>query len=74
MALGKPSEPVRLYVEDDARMPRRLSAWIKQRIDDISETVLTGQLLEKEYRFMTGQIAGLREALSECEEIAKELE
>jgi len=73
MALGKPSDPVRIYADDDVRLPRRLSAFLQGRIDALSEEVLNGQMAEKEYRYYTGQIAGLREALSECDRLGKEL-
>lgn len=73
MALGKPSEPVRIYAEDDARLPRRLDKAISDRIAALSETVLAGQLSERDYRSFTGQIEGLKFALSECENISMEL-
>ena len=61
------NEPVRLYAEDDARLPRLLGKVLQDRIDGLSEAVLNGQLNEQDYRFYTGQITGLRLALSECE-------
>jgi hypothetical protein len=74
MALVRPgTEPLRLYAEDDARLPRRLDKTLRDKIETLSESVLNGQLNERDYRFFTGQITGLREALSECERIAKEL-
>lgn len=73
MALGKQSEPVRIYSDDDARLPMRLSKVLRDRIEALSEAVLNGQLTEREYRFSTGRIAGLREALSEAEQIGKDL-
>ena len=69
-----PQEPVRLYADDDARLPVRLSKVLQNRIDGLSETVLDGQLSEKDYRSFTGQIIGLRHALSECEKIGNELD
>jgi len=66
-------EPVRLYAEDDIRLPRVLAKFLKDRINDISIAVLQGQLTDQNYRFCTGQISGLREALQECERIDNEL-
>lgn len=71
--LGKSAEPIRFYAEDDARLPGRLISVLADRIAALSETVLNGQLSELDYRFSTGQISGLREALSECVRIGKEL-
>ena len=73
MALANKAEPVRMYSDDDARLPVRLSKVLQDRIESLSETVLDGQLNEKDYRFFTGQIFGLRQALSECDRIATEL-
>ena len=74
MALVKaPNEPLRMYAEDDARLPRYLAKVLQDRIDGLSETVLSGQLSEKDYRFSTGQITAFKEALSECERIGREL-
>lgn len=72
MALGN-QEPVRLYAEDDARLPKHLARVIQDRIDGLSESVLSGQLTELNYRSTTGQITGLKFALSECERIVKDL-
>jgi hypothetical protein len=68
------AEPVRLYADDDARLPRRLSKVLQDKIDGYSRTVLDGSLTPERYKQLTGQIAGLREALRECEELAKSLE
>lgn len=73
MPRAESTQPVRLYVEDDIRLPRRLSTFLKERIDDFSVTVLDGQLSPEDYKFYAGRIAGLRSALEECERIAKEI-
>jgi hypothetical protein len=75
MAPARPSqaEPVRFYADDDARLPVRLSKILQDRIDGLSESVLSGQLSKKDYRFSTGQITAFKEALSECQRIGKEL-
>jgi hypothetical protein len=74
MPLGKSQpEPIRFYAEEDARLPSRLISILADRIAALSETVLNGQLSELDYRFSTGQISGLREALSECVRLGKEL-
>lgn len=67
------SDPVRVYAEDDARLPVRLSKVLQDRIASMSELVIAGHLSEGDYRSRTGHIAGLREALTECERIGKEL-
>lgn len=72
MARGNES-PVRLYAEDDVRLPRRLATYLKERIESLSVTVLQGQLSHDEYKDFTGQIRGLKAALQECESIAEEL-
>jgi len=68
-----PSEPVRLYVGDDARLPRRLAHVFRERIDQLSTDVLNGRLSPEDYRSYTGQIAGLRFCLDEAERISEEL-
>lgn len=73
MPRAEATQPVRLYVEDDVRLPRRLSTFLKEQIDGFSGTVLDGQLSPEDYKFYAGQIAGLRSALEECERIAKEI-
>lgn len=73
MAQGRPAEPVRLYTDDDARLPVRLKKVLQERIDSVSEAVLTGQLSDRDYRYQAGQLQGLRDALSVCEIISKEL-
>ena len=65
--------PVRIYAEDDARLPAMLSQFLQKRIDGMSELVLAGHLSEGDYRSRTGHIAGLREALTECRRIGEEL-
>lgn len=67
------NNPVRIYSEDDERLPVRLSNVLQDRIASMSELVIAGHLSEGDYRSRTGHIAGLREALSECERIGKEL-
>ena len=73
MAVMPQKEPIRLYAEDDARLPRRLATSLTDRIATLSETVLNGQLDEKQYRQFTGELNGLKFALSECERIDTEL-
>jgi hypothetical protein len=75
MALGKQqsAEPVRFYVGDDHRLPRRLSAFLTEQIAQLSHTVLQGQLSHDDYKDFTGQLRGLKLALEECERIATEL-
>lgn len=68
------AEPVRIYADDDSRLPRRLSAILQDKIDRYSVTVIEGQLSFERYKQLTGQITGLKEALRECEEMSKTLE
>lgn len=74
MALASQQQsPVRLYVDDDSRLPRRLSTFLKGQIENLSLTVLQGQLSHDDYKDFTGQIRGLNTALEECERITKEI-
>jgi hypothetical protein len=68
------AEPVRIYADDDVRLPRRLSKFLQERIDSYSKTVLQGGCTPELYKELTGKIAGLSEALRECESISKEIE
>lgn len=68
------TEPVRIHVSDDVRLPRRLAKFLQDRIDSYSKTVLQGGCTPELYKELTGKIAGLSEALRECEEISKEIE
>jgi hypothetical protein len=76
MALVKPEgpSPVRIHVDEDTRMPRRLRKFLEDRIAGYSKTVLQGGCTPELYKELTGKIGGLNEALRECEEIAKTLE
>lgn len=74
MARGNAQEsPVRLYADDDVRLPRRLSTYLKERIENLSVTVLHGQLKPEEYKDFTGEIRGLKYALDECDRITEEI-
>lgn len=74
MALGNAKEsPVRFFAPDDVRLPRRLATFLKERIANLSETVLQGQLSHDDYKDFTGQIRGLKAALDECESITEEI-
>jgi hypothetical protein len=70
----EPVEPVRIYAEDDIRLPKRLAAVLVERIEGYSDTILSGSCDLYQYKSITGQIAGLREALRICEEIVTELQ
>lgn len=73
MAQGKTSIPVRIYSEEDIRLPRRMQTDIEAKIEGYTQTVMAGQLTEAKYRELTGRVAGLREALQIASDIAKEL-
>lgn len=73
LADNRPS-PVRIHVDEDVRLPRRLSAILQDKIDRYSVTVIEGQLSFDRYKQLTGQITGLKEALREAEEMSKTLE
>lgn len=78
MARGDPREslddhPVRLFSSDDHRLPKKLKAMLQGKIDLQAEEILHGQMSKPDYKWSTGYLAGLREALALCEEIAKEL-
>jgi len=69
----KPTEPVRIYAEDDIRLPKRLAAVLQERIEGYSDTILSGSCDLYQYKSLTGTIAGLREALQICDDIVTEL-
>jgi len=74
MALASQQQsPVRMYVDDDVRLPRRLSTFLKERIDNLSVSVLQGELKADDYRSLTGMIRGFQIALDECERITEEI-
>ena len=68
------ADPVRIHVDDDVRLPRRLRKFLQERIDGYSKTVLQGNCTHELYKELTGKIAGLTEALRKCDEISKEIE
>lgn len=72
MALGNVS-PVRIHVEDDVRLPRRLSNFLREQIENQSAIVLQGQLSHDEYKEYGGRLQGLKMALDECERITEEI-
>lgn len=68
------ADPVRFYAEDDIRVPRRMVAILQEKIAGYTDTVMGGSLSIERYNFLTGYVAGLREALQVAEEIVKELD
>lgn len=68
------ADPVRLYAEDDVRVPRRMVAILREKIAGYTDTVMAGHLSEASYNYLTGCVAGLREALQVAEDVAKELD
>jgi hypothetical protein len=68
-----PAEPIRLYTSDDARLPRRVSAALAERIAGYSDTILQGNLEPARYNELVGIVKGLKEALQICDDAAKEL-
>lgn len=68
------ADPVRLYAEEDIRVPRRMVAILREKIDGYTDTVMAGHLSVEEYNYLAGSVAGLREALQVAENIASELE
>lgn len=73
MALGKTNIPVRVYAEEDIRLPRRLQKDLEDKIAGYTQTIMQGQLTIERYKELTGKVAGLREALQIAEEIVREL-
>lgn len=74
MALASQQQsPVRFFAPDDVRLPRRLATYLKEQIEQRSETVLHGQLSQDHYKQTTGEIMGLKLALAECERITEEI-
>lgn len=73
MPLDNAAGPLRIYAEDDVRLPRRLSVFLREQIEALSVTVLDGELAPEQYRSFTGQIRGLKTALDECVRITQEI-
>jgi hypothetical protein len=67
------AEPVRVYADEDRRLPRRLATELEKRISGYSETIISGSLTFDRYQNLTGLVAGLREALQMAEDLSKEL-
>lgn len=65
--------PVRYLEVDDPRLPRRADKALRDKLEGLKITVLSGQLNHDEYKFYTGQIAGIQFALDEIKQIIEEL-
>lgn len=65
--------PVRYLDEDDPRVHRRVDKSLREKLAGLELTVLQGQLDLGDYRFYTGQIAGIKFALDEIARIIEEL-
>lgn len=73
-SMGERPEPVRLYAEEDHRLPARLAGSLKEQIAQKVEALSSGYALNfPEYRERVGELAGLRLALGICEQIEKQL-
>lgn len=67
------ANPVRIYAEEDFRMPYRLAKFLREQIAAHSQTVLDGNLTSENYKQFTGIIRGLQIALDEADRLTKEL-
>jgi hypothetical protein len=67
------AEPVRIFVSDDERLPRRLVPLLQRKIDAYTGTIMAGQLEFPKYKELTGVVQGLREALQIAEELSREM-
>lgn len=68
------AEPVRIYAEEDRRLPRRLAKVLQDQIDNETEALVAE--LDKTFEDVKrrqGYIAGLRWALQECQSADKEI-
>jgi hypothetical protein len=74
MAQGS-AEPVRIYVDEDRRLPVRLSAAIEREIAQRTERLTKGNAVKDfaEYQRIVGVIEGLKFALDQCANITKDL-
>lgn len=74
MAQGN-AEPVRLYVDEDRRLPVRLKTVLEREIAAHTETLTKGNAVKDyaAYQRIVGKIDGLKFALEECANINKDL-
>lgn len=70
----KPVEPVRLYVEDDHRLPRTVERELTKHRASLVEGLMTGSAKDfAEYREKVGEIRGLDIAIRICQDAKKDL-
>lgn len=70
----KPAEPVRLYAEDDYRLPRTVEQQLVADRDSLIAGLVDGAAKDfAEYREKVGEIRGITAAISICQAARKEL-
>jgi hypothetical protein len=68
------TEPVRIYAEEDRRLPRRLAVIIQAQINSETDALVDGMdATFPEVKRRQGYIAGLKWCLQECQSADKEI-
>lgn len=67
------TEPVRIYAEEDFRLPRRLAVIFKDKIEFETGALAASNETFENMKWRQGYIAALNFALRECETADKEL-
>ncbi len=69
------SEPVRVYAEDDARLPAMLRRKLQEMLaDEFERPILSGTPTDyAEYQYYRGGVRALNRAIELCQEAEKEL-
>lgn len=74
MPASKTSEPVRIYAEDDARLPTTIERALTEARDSLIAGLADGSAKDfADYRDKTGEIRGLNVAISICQNARKQL-
>lgn len=69
-----PADPVRLYAEDDQRLPRTLAGRLRKHRADLAQQLVDGYAQDwADYKHRTGVLRGLDEAIQMCEQANEEL-
>lgn len=74
MPTSKTPEPVRIYIEDDARLPTTIEKVLREARDNLISGLADGSAKDfADYRDKTGEIRGLNVAISICQNARKQL-
>lgn len=67
-------EPVRIYAEDDHRLPAHLAGRLVREIESRKEALASNYAVDfPDYKQRVGEIAGLKAALEICKDLEKQL-